>query len=411
MPIPATDLLRQKEIHGFYTASFARIFLLIAIGAVIYLSELPQINIYEFCGFIGFIAFVSMLMIVRVHKTRKVKAAGIIGVGFDVLILAAMPYVWYFLLLGKAVSPAALTKTVFPFVWVLVLIIQLFSLRPSMPLIIGLASGLIQIALLVFTYFDNSTRFSTSLLDMSEQNTVVITYQAVAILSAFFSGLVGSYVVSSVRNLLVDCEFASGEEVLFKEDSSDSRGGTETEAAVLSAEIRNFTAETENLAAEQIFKVLSLYHRKMGAIVKSLGGKIAANNETMCAAFVFSVGPRRNNGAEQAVQAAVQMMNALKELNMQLAENKLPEISIDIGIHCGTIAVGSLHINGRPVFTLAGETVTLALRVKNACKSTKIPLLFSGAIKEKMNSSGRATPVGAFSVRDREDKIALYTID
>ena len=53
MPIPATDLLRQKEIHGFYTASFARIFLLIAIGAVIYLSELPQINIYEFCGFIG----------------------------------------------------------------------------------------------------------------------------------------------------------------------------------------------------------------------------------------------------------------------------------------------------------------------------------------------------------------------
>lgn len=410
MAIPADDLLRQKEIHGLYAASFARIFLLLAIGFVVYFSSQPQITINVICGSILFIVFISLVMIIRVHKTRNAKAAGVIGLILDVLILAVIPLLWYFFLTEKPSSPAIITKTMFPFIWLLFLIIQLFSLKPAMPFVIGLSAGIIQAGLLVYTYLDPNTKFSTSLLKISDPDTVVISYQAAAILSAIFSGLAGAYISSSVRNLLVDAEFASGDEVLFKEETTESRGGTETEAAVLSCEIRNFTANTEGLEAEQIFKVLSLFHRNMGAIVKSHGGKIAANNETMCAAFMFSVGPRRNNGAEQAVLAAVKMIESMKSLNRLLSDNKLPEIEIDIGIHCGTIAVGSLHINGRPVFTLAGETVTFAQRVKNACKSTGIPLLFSGFTKDVLDGSKNyATPVGSFSVRGKKEKITVYT--
>ncbi len=410
MSVPADNLLLQKEIHGLYAASFARIFLLLSVGAVIYFSTLPQTLIYEICGPMLFVAFVSFIMIFRVHKTRKPKAAGIFGLVLDVIILAGLPLLWFFFLAEKPLPPAAITKTMYPFIWLLILIIQLFSLKPAMPFVIGLSAGIIQTGLLVFTYFAPETKFSTSLMEISDPNTVVVSYQAAAILSAIFSGLVGAYIASSVRNLLVDAEFASGDEVLFKEETSDARGGTETEAAVLSCEIRNFTAATEGLEAEQIFKVLSLFHRTMGAIVKSCGGKIAANNETLCAAFMFSVGPRRNNGAEQALQAAVKMIESIDELNKLLAENKLPEIEIDIGIHCGTIAVGSLHINGRPVFTLAGETVTFAQRVKNACKSTGVPLLFSGFTKDMLNGSEKyASPVGSFSVRGKDEKITVYT--
>lgn len=410
MSVPADNLLLQKEIHGLYAASFARIFLLLSVGAVIYFSALPQTLIYEICGPMLFVAFVSFIMIFRVHKTRKPKAAGIFGLVLDVIILAGLPLLWFFFLAEKPLPPAAITKTMYPFIWLLILIIQLFSLKPAMPFVIGLSAGIIQTGLLVFTYFAPETKFSTSLMEISDPNTVVVSYQAAAILSAIFSGLVGAYIASSVRNLLVDAEFASGDEVLFKEETSDARGGTETEAAVLSCEIRNFTAATEGLEAEQIFKVLSLFHRTMGAIVKSCGGKIAANNETLCAAFMFSVGPRRNNGAEQALQAAVKMIESIDELNKLLVENKLPEIEIDIGIHCGTIAVGSLHINGRPVFTLAGETVTFAQRVKNACKSTGVPLLFSGFTKDMLNGSEKyASPVGSFSVRGKDEKITVYT--
>lgn len=409
MPVSAEYLLHQKEIHGFYVASFARIFLLCALGFVVYLSSIQQIIIYEICASITLVVLISLVMIYRVHKTRNVKVAGVVGVIFDVLILAILPALWYFLLQEKPVPPAVLTKTMFPFVWLLVLLIQLFSLRPSMPFVIGFSAGFIQIAFLVFTYFDSTTKFSTSLLAISEPNTVVVTYQAAAILSAIFSGLVGSYIVSSVRTMLIDAEFAAGDEVLFRENSSRAIGGTETVAAVVSAEIRNFTAETENLEAEQIFKVLSIYHRTMGAVIRSFGGKIAANNETLCAAFMFSVGSRRSNGAEQAVEAAKHMQSALIELNKVLLENKLPKVAVDIGIHCGTIAVGSLNINGRPVFTLAGETVTLAQRVKNACKTTETPVLFTSTIKEKLNHSVQVLPVGAFSIKEKNKKIALYT--
>ena len=410
MSLPADNLLRQKEIHGLYAATFARVFLLLAIGVVVYYSSLPQNLIYEICGTMLFVIFVSLIMIFKVHKSRNPKGAGIFGLILDVLILAGLPLFWYFFLAEKPLPPAALTKTMYPFIWLLILIVQLFSLRPSMVFVIGLSAGLIQAGLLVFTYFDPNTKFSTSLSGISDANTVVITYQAAAILSAIFSGLVGAYIVSSVRNLLVDAEFASGDEVLFTDDTSDARSGTETEAAVLSCEIKNFTAETEGLVAEQIFKVLSMFHRTMGAIVRSHNGKIAANNETLCAAFMFSVGPRRNNGAEQALQAAVKMLESIGELNKMLADNKLPEIEIDIGIHCGTIAVGSLHINGRPVFTLAGETVTFAHRVKNACKSTGVSLLFTGFTKDMLNGSEKyAQPVGSFSVRGKEEKISLYT--
>ncbi len=410
MPIPADNLLRQKEIHGLYAASFARIFLLLGVSAIVYFSALPQTVVYEICGSMLFVVFVSLIMILKVHKSRKSKAAGIFGLVLDVIILAALPLLWYFFLAEKPMPPAAITKTMYPFIWLMILIIQLFSLRPAMPFVIGLSAGIIQIGLFVFTYFAPNTKFSTSLMEISDPNTVIVTYQAAAILSAVFSGLVGAYIASSVRNLLVDAEFASGDEVLFKEETSDARGGTETEAAVLSCEIKNFTAETEGLEAEQIFKVLSMFHRTMGAIVRSCGGKIAANNETLCAAFMFSVGPRRNNGAEQALQAAVKMIESIDELNKMLADNKLPEIEIDIGIHCGTIAVGSLHINGRPVFTLAGETVTFAQRVKNACKSTGVPLLFSGFTKDMLNGSEKyASPVGSFSVRGKDEKITVYT--
>ena len=410
MSIPADYLLLQKEIHGLYAATFARIFLLLGIGTVVYYSRLQQPIINEICGIMGFAAFVSLIMIYKVHKTRKPKAVGILGLILDVIILATIPVLWYFFLAEKPLPSAAMTKTMYPFIWLLILIIQLFSLKPAMPFVIGLSAGIIQTGMLVYTYFDPATKFSTSLMEISDPNTVVVSYQAAAILSAIFSGLVGAYIASSVRNLLVDAEFASGDEVLFKEESSDTRSGTETEAAVLSCEIKNFTAETEGLEAEQIFKVLSMFHRTMGAIVRSHGGKIAANNETLCAAFMFSVGPRRNNGAEQALQSAVKMHEAIDELNKMLKENKLPEIEIDIGIHCGTIAVGSLHINGRPVFTLAGETVTFAQRVKNACKSTGVSLLFSGFTKDMLNGSEKyASPVGSFSIRGKEEKMTVYT--
>ena len=410
MSIPADNLLRQKEIHGLYAATFARVFLLLGIGAIVYFSALPQMLVYEICGPMLFVVLMSLIMIFRVHKTRKSKAAGIFGLVLDVMILVALPFIWYFFLAEKPMPPAAVTKTMFPFIWLMILIIQLFSLKPYMPFVIGLSAGIIQAGMLVFTYFDSNTKFSTSLMEISDPNTVIVTYQAAAILSAIFSGLVGAYIASSVRNLLVDAEFASGDEVLFKEETSDARSGTETEAAVLSCEIKNFTAETEGLEAEQIFKVLSFFHKTMGAIVRSHGGKIAANNETLCAAFMFSVGPRRNNGAEQALQAAVKMLESTDELNKLLVENKLPKVEIDIGIHCGTIAVGSLHINGRPVFTLAGETVTFAQRVKNACKSTGVPLLFSGFTKDMLNGSEKyASPVGSFSVRGKEEKITVYT--
>ena len=408
MPVSAEYLLHQKEIHGFYVASFARIFLLCALGFVVYLSSIQQIIIYEICASITLVVLISLVMIYRVHKTRNVKVAGVVGVIFDVLILAILPALWYFLLQEKPVPPAVLTKTMFPFVWLLVLLIQLFSLRPSMPFVIGFSAGFIQIAFLVFTYFDSTTKFSTSLLAISEPNTVVVTYQAAAILSAIFSGLVGSYIVSSVRTMLIDAEFAAGDEVLFRENSSCYRRNRNSSCRCFCRNTE-FTAETENLEAEQIFKVLSIYHRTMGAVIRSFGGKIAANNETLCAAFMFSVGSRRSNGAEQAVEAAKHMQSALIELNKVLLENKLPKVAVDIGIHCGTIAVGSLNINGRPVFTLAGETVTLAQRVKNACKTTETPVLFTSTIKEKLNHSVQVLPVGAFSIKEKNKKIALYT--
>ena len=145
MSLPADNLLRQKEIHGLYAATFARVFLLLAIGVVVYYSSLSQNLIY-------------------VHKSRNPKGAGIFGLILDVLILAALPLFWYFFLAEKPLPPAALTKTMYPFIWLLILIVQLFSLRPSMVFVIGLSAGLIQAGLLVFTYLDPNTKFSTSLL-------------------------------------------------------------------------------------------------------------------------------------------------------------------------------------------------------------------------------------------------------
>ena len=110
MSIPADYLLLQKEIHGLYAATFARIFLLLGIGTVVYYSRLQQPIINEICGTLGFVAFVSLITIYRVHKTRKPKVVGIVGLILDVIILAAIPLLWYFFLSEKPLPSAAMTK-------------------------------------------------------------------------------------------------------------------------------------------------------------------------------------------------------------------------------------------------------------------------------------------------------------
>jgi len=183
------------------------------------------------------------------------------------------------------------------------------------------------------------------------------------------------------------------------------------EMTVLFADIRNFTSFAEQHTPEQVVDILNEYFEVMverlfahqGTLDKFLGDGLLA---------LFGAPLVQVDHPQRAVQAALEMQDAVVALNHRRQQQAQPTLAIGIGINTGEVIVGNIGSEERMEYTVVGDMVNVAQRLQAQAQGGDIligtttlahvqPLV---TVHETMEAQvkGRRQPVRAHRIGPRE---------
>lgn len=170
---------------------------------------------------------------------------------------------------------------------------------------------------------------------------------------------------------------------------------------VMFADISGFTALSTRMDPED---VRGLMNRCFDALVPSIdryGGTIDKfiGDEIMA---IFGAPVAFENHAERALRAALEMQESLERFNA--AERS--QLEMHVGVNTGTVLAGGVGSAGRRQYSVMGDAVNLAARLKEAAGVGTILAgpatfrlcapLFEFEAKEPMSVKGRPDPITAY---------------
>ena len=183
----------------------------------------------------------------------------------------------------------------------------------------------------------------------------------------------------------------------------------------LFADVRGFTHFSEQLSPEETVAMLNDYFEKMiDSVFKNFGHLNKFMGDGLMALF----GALRDDEfqEEHAVQAALDMRTALKELQEKWATSEsrardaLASLRIGIGINTGLAIVGNIGSKQRMEFTAIGDSINLAARLEQATRDRGLDILVSEFTYVATRSRFPFEPAGEISLKGKTESARTYTI-
>lgn len=144
----------------------------------------------------------------------------------------------------------------------------------------------------------------------------------------------------------------------------------ERNLTIMFSDIRNFTSLSEAMTPEENFSFLNSYLKQMGPILSSHRGIIDKYvGDSILALFT--------DGADDAVSAALHMLEKLDEYNSGRARAGYAPLQIGLGLNTGVVMIGTVGGTIRMESTVIGDAVNLTSRIEEATKIYQVPLLIS----------------------------------
>ncbi|MBF0138484.1 MAG: PAS domain S-box protein [Magnetococcales bacterium] len=140
--------------------------------------------------------------------------------------------------------------------------------------------------------------------------------------------------------------------------------------SVLFSDIRDFTAFSEDLPPEQVFRFLNGYLARLEPFVQQHNGVI----DKYIGDAIMALFP---NSPEDAVNAAIAMLARLQAYNRERVSYGWQPIHAGFGINTGPLMIGTIGGAERIDNTVVGDVVNLASRVEGLTKSYQTPLLIT----------------------------------
>lgn len=194
-----------------------------------------------------------------------------------------------------------------------------------------------------------------------------------------------------------------------------ARGGATTvaserrEITVLFADLRGFTALSEQHAPETVAGWLDEYFGRMVREVFRHGGTLDKFLGDGLMAYFGAPLPQDDHAAA-AVACARDMIGALAELNARRRERGEPELDVGIGLHSGPAIVGNIGPEERREYTAIGDTVNVASRLESLTKRFETPMVVSSAARDRAGDAFPWRELGTADVRGKAEPMRLFTL-
>jgi adenylate cyclase len=186
-------------------------------------------------------------------------------------------------------------------------------------------------------------------------------------------------------------------------------GGERRELTILFTDIRGFTTLSENLAPEELVKVLHDFLNPMSNIIIQHSGTIDKYIGDAIMAL-FGAPLELPDHARLACRTALDMVAALRELGGQWAAQGRPQFRIGVGINSGVAAVGNMGSDRLFDYTAIGDNVNLASRLEGLNKYYGTDILLSLATVQGLNGDFILRPVDLVRVKGKGQSLEVYEL-
>ena len=194
---------------------------------------------------------------------------------------------------------------------------------------------------------------------------------------------------------------------LDKEDIIDVRLGDNAEKnmSILFSDIRNFTSLSEKMTPEENFKFINSYLCQMGPVIKKHRGFIDKFiGDAIMALF--------DTNADQAVKAAIGMVEQLGEYNKGRQRAGYVDLKIGVGVNTGALRIGTVGELHRMEATVISDAVNLASRVEGMTKVYGASILISDDTYNSLNDPSKyhMRELDQVKVKGREKPVTLWEV-
>ncbi|MCD4719170.1 MAG: adenylate/guanylate cyclase domain-containing protein [Desulfobacula sp.] len=159
---------------------------------------------------------------------------------------------------------------------------------------------------------------------------------------------------------------------LLKNPKSLSLKGEEKELTVLFCDIRGFTSISEKMDSKDLGNFMNDYLTRMSQVIMKNKGTVDKFIGDAIMAF-WGAPNEELDHAVKAVYTAMALKSELNNLENICKKRNLPNISVGIGINSGLMSVGNFGSKERFDYTVMGDNVNLASRLRVQIKTMAQP--------------------------------------
>ncbi len=171
---------------------------------------------------------------------------------------------------------------------------------------------------------------------------------------------------------------------------------------VLFCDLADSTALGERLDPESLRDVMSRWYEAMCAPIERHGGTVEkfVGDAVMA---VFGVPRVHEDDGLRAVQAAVELREELGRLNRELADERLPELSIRVGLNSGEVVTGDGDTT-----LVTGDAVNTAKRLEQAAGADEI--LIGATTRRLVDNAVLLEPVEAVEAKGKRRPVEAWRV-
>jgi adenylate cyclase len=198
---------------------------------------------------------------------------------------------------------------------------------------------------------------------------------------------------------------------LQKDPSLLKLGGETRELTFLFSDIRGFTPISEKYKGnpEGLTKLINRFLTRMTDVIIANGGTIDKFMGDCIMAF-WNAPIENKKHRELAVKSALEMIVALKELNIHLQAEGLPQINIGIGINTGEALVGNMGSEQRFDYSVIGDAVNLASRLESSSKTLGKTIVIGEDTRHTIETSYPFEYIDSITVKGKTEEIKVYSV-
>jgi adenylate cyclase len=195
-------------------------------------------------------------------------------------------------------------------------------------------------------------------------------------------------------------------EQMSRNPESYSMAGRKAELTVLFSDVRGFTSLSEGMEPDRLAHLMNEYLSAMTLVIRKHQGTLDKYIGDAIMAF-WGAPVDDTEHARHAVITALEMQQALTELNRALAAKGSPEMKIGVGVNTGPMTVGDMGSVVRKAYTVMGDAVNLGARLESITKHYGVGIIVGDTTRKAVKDLV-FRELELVQVKGKEEPVAIF---